>query len=138
MNALYLDGQQLRTALATLQQQAEQQGWNAEKLRRETARLTVQHLIIQRQWYGPMPCEDCIFFHGRNGLSCAPHPTGPPGEHCPDWSGPERAGDNYYYLPHRGWTLQHYRPGQGWIILRDHIHPEEVSAALELTEYFSQ
>lgn len=130
------DGPKLREALGKLQVQAQHQNLSPERQRQERAHLTVTHLIIQRTWYGPAPCEGCTFFYGRHSLNCAPHPNGPPSPHCADWSGALSTEENFYYVPSQGWTWQRYMPGRGWVILRDQIPPSEVSAGLEIASYF--
>lgn len=119
---IYFDQAKLQAALLHLQEEINRQPqvFSEERIRRERARLTTQALVIERDWYGPAPCEGCFYFHGSHGINCVPHPKGPTESYCSDWSGMEQAQDDrFYYEAERGWTIQRYVNGRGWVVVRD-------------------
>jgi len=125
---IHFDSQKLRVALALLRQEAERHPelFPPTRLRQEAARCALNAMTVRRRWYGPLPCEGCTYYYGSQGLNCAPHPNGPPGNRCLDWSGatPAETGA-FYFVEGQGWTWQEYQPGQGWVFVRK-VAPEEV------------
>ncbi|HEY9820978.1 MAG TPA: hypothetical protein V6D35_09410 [Candidatus Sericytochromatia bacterium] len=47
---------------------------------------------VQKKWHSlqeklaqTQPCNVCRYYYGKNGLTCAVHPSGRPEELCWDW-----------------------------------------------------
>ncbi|WP_218081228.1 hypothetical protein [Anthocerotibacter panamensis] len=136
---IQLDAHLLRQSLDQLRTEMdrEPQRYSEDHIRREQARCALKAITVKRTWYGPPACEDCQYFHGRFGINCALHPSGPPDPACSDWNGPPRPPEgSFFYVEGEGWTLQNYQPGQGWTTLRTAIPAAEVSASLALDEFY--
>jgi len=132
---IFFNTEKLTTSLALLRAQVMENPakFSSAYVRQEYARRVIAALSIKRNWYGPVVCEGCQFYHGQQGIICALHPSGPDGTYCADWEGPPKGG--FAYVADQGWTYQEYVIGQGLVVRRDHILETEVGV-FDLLEEF--
>ena len=42
----------------------------------------------------PSFCQNCFYYHGKDAIVCAVHPTGYGDDNCPDWKSPNKLTEN--------------------------------------------